>query len=189
MSVTDPAAVRMLAHPLRTRLVTLLRTDGPASATELAGALGTNSGATSYHLRRLESVGLVADTGTGTGKTRIWRARDPAPAGGPDTPDVNTRVALSWIERDYVRHVSEKADEWLDVAPTWAAGWTSRLGMRDAVVLVTQQQLGDLQAEIAQVLARYRRVGQGNPGAKRVAVYTYAYPVDFAARAARERRD
>jgi hypothetical protein len=29
------------------------------------------------------------------------------------------------------------------------------------------------------VLARYRRVGQGNPRVKRVAVYTYAYPVDL----------
>jgi len=29
------------------------------------------------------------------------------------------------------------------------------------------------------VLARYRRVGQGNPRAKRVAVYTFAYPVDL----------
>ena len=28
-------------------------------------------------------------------------------------------------------------------------------------------------------VARYRRVGQGNPQAKRIAVYTYAYPVDL----------
>jgi predicted ArsR family transcriptional regulator len=171
----------MLAHPLRSRVLTLLRTEGPASATALALALGTNSGATSYHLRRLESVGLVADTGTGRGRTRIWRATDPAGPVAPDAPDVNTRVALSWIERDYVRHVSDKAEEWLDVAPAWPAAWASQLGMRDAVVLVTHEQLAALRADLAQVLTRYRRLGQGSPQAKRVAVYTYAYPVDFAA--------
>ncbi|WP_192900738.1 ArsR/SmtB family transcription factor [Microbacterium sp. RG1] len=47
----DSRAVRALAHPLRSRILSRLRTHGPATATELASALGTNSGATSYHLR------------------------------------------------------------------------------------------------------------------------------------------
>lgn len=193
--VTDPA-VKVLAHPLRTRLLGVLRTAGPSSGTALAAALGTNSGATSYHLRRLAAVSLVTDTRTGRGKERIWAASDTASrvtevteATGVTTKegqDQNTRAALSWIERDYVRHVGEKAEQWLDVAPTWPPPWTAQLGLHDAVVLVTHDQLGALRAEIAQVLARYRRVGQGNPQAKRVALYTYAYPVDFAAGPPRE---
>ena len=47
---------------------------GSATATELAAELSTNTGATSYHLRKLESVGLVTDTGEGEGKRRLWRA-------------------------------------------------------------------------------------------------------------------
>ena len=35
-----------------------------------------------------------------------------------------------------------------------------------------------LRAELLEVLERYRRVGQGNPAAKRVVVYTCALPVD-----------
>ncbi|WP_242653142.1 winged helix-turn-helix domain-containing protein, partial [Intrasporangium flavum] len=58
-----PESLRVLAHPLRSRLLGALRRGGPATATDLAAALGTNSGATSYHLRKLESVGLVEDTG------------------------------------------------------------------------------------------------------------------------------
>ena len=76
MGQPPPAAVHVLAHPLRTRLLGLLRTAGPSTATALAAKLGTNSGATSYHLRRLESVGLVTDTGTGKGKERVWAASD-----------------------------------------------------------------------------------------------------------------
>src|SRR5688500_7119435 len=70
----DATSLRVLAHPLRSRLLSQLRIGGPATATDLAAELGTNSGATSYHLRKLESVGLVADTGEGEGKRRLWRA-------------------------------------------------------------------------------------------------------------------
>ena len=47
------------------------------------------------------------------------------------------------------------------------------------MVLVTAPQLADLRAELDGVLARYRRVGQGNPKAKRVAVYTSCQPLDL----------
>src|ERR671913_919939 len=70
----DAQAIKVLAHPLRSRLLSRLRTAGPATATELATELSTNTGATSYHLRKLEAVGLVTDTGEGEGKRRLWRA-------------------------------------------------------------------------------------------------------------------
>ena len=70
----DNTSVKVLAHPLRSRLLGALRLGGPATATALAARLGTNSGATSYHLRRLEDVGLVTDTGEGSGKQRWWAA-------------------------------------------------------------------------------------------------------------------
>ncbi|HNV14097.1 MAG TPA: hypothetical protein PKL63_05495, partial [Dermatophilaceae bacterium] len=54
-----------------------------------------------------------------------------------------------------------------------------RCGLRDGMVLVTAPQLADLRAELDGVLARYRRVGQGNPKAKRVAVYTSCQPLDL----------
>ena len=57
----DTRQLRVLAHPLRSRLVGALRFHGPATATQLAARLGTNSGATSYHLRQLAEVGLVED--------------------------------------------------------------------------------------------------------------------------------
>ena len=70
----DRAALRMLAHPLRSRLLAELRQHGAATATSLAARLQTNSGATSYHLRKLAEVGVVEDRGEGTGRSRIWTA-------------------------------------------------------------------------------------------------------------------
>ena len=57
----DAGSLRGLAHPVRLRMLGLLRTEGPATATRLAARLGLNSGATSYHLRQLATHGFVVE--------------------------------------------------------------------------------------------------------------------------------
>ena len=75
IDVQDPRALRALAHPLRGRLLGVLRLDGPATATQLGYRLGESSGSTSYHLRQLAAYGFVEDMpGEGSGRERWWRA-------------------------------------------------------------------------------------------------------------------
>ena len=177
----DAAAVKVLAHPLRSRLLGALRRGGPATATGLASELSTNSGATSYHLRKLEAVGLVEDTGEGEGKRRLWRAAtdyhtwDPSDFAG----DEDAETALNWLVRDYARHFSEQFERWLDVEPGWPMAWRDAAGMSDGFVVATPEQVEQLKAELDQLLLRYRRVGQGNPNARRLAVYHAIYPLDL----------
>lgn len=178
----DRAALRVLAHPLRSRLLAQLRVHGAATATELAAGLQTNTGATSYHLRRLEEVGLVVDTGTGTRRRRVWEAarEHPSPAADPggEPLDDDDAAAAEWLARDYVAHFAEKAQQWVGGRSQWPTAWGDVCGLEDHLVLVTAEQATALQAELLEVLERYRRVGQGNPSAKRVSVYTCALPVD-----------
>ena len=68
--LTDPAALRALAHPLRGKLLAALRIDGPATASMLARRYGESSGATSYHLRQLARYGFIEDDAS-----RGWRPR------------------------------------------------------------------------------------------------------------------
>src|SRR5918993_3162549 len=71
----DARSLRGLAHPLRIRLLGLLRQDGPSTATLLADRLGLSSAATSYHLRQLAAYGFaVEDEERGVGRERWWRA-------------------------------------------------------------------------------------------------------------------
>jgi DNA-binding transcriptional ArsR family regulator len=49
----DARNLRGLAHPVRVRMLGLLRTEGPSTATLLGERLGLSSAATSYHLRQL----------------------------------------------------------------------------------------------------------------------------------------
>jgi DNA-binding transcriptional ArsR family regulator len=71
----SPAGLKALSHPVRLRMLGLLRMEGPATSTTLADRLGLNTGATSYHLRQLADHGFVVDDeGRGTGRERWWKA-------------------------------------------------------------------------------------------------------------------
>ena len=177
----DARSLKVLAHPLRSRLLSALRRGGPATATDLATQLGTNSGATSYHLRKLESVGLVTDTGEGEGKRRLWRAATESHQFEPSdfAGDEDSETALNWLVRDYTRHFAEQFEKWLDVEAAWPVQWRDAAGMSDSYVIATPAQLVAMKEEIDEVVARYRRVGQGNPAARRLAVYNVTYPLDL----------
>jgi DNA-binding transcriptional ArsR family regulator len=75
-SITPTAAgLRALSHPTRLKILKLLRLEGPATATGLAGQLRLNTGATSYHLRRLAEHGFIEeDRERGDARDRWWRA-------------------------------------------------------------------------------------------------------------------
>jgi len=177
----DAQALRVLAHPLRSRLLSRLRVDGPATATALAEALNTNTGATSYHLRKLEAVGLVADTGEGEGKRRLWRAATAFHSWSPSEirRDEDAAAAMGWLERDYVRQLATRAEQWQDASPGWPDEWVDALGLNDTYVTVTPAQLGELNAELLALLERYRHSGDGDPTAREIQVYNYTHPRDL----------
>ena len=176
----DATALRVLAHPLRSRLLSQLRLHGPATATELAEQLATNTGATSYHLRRLADVGLVADTGTGTGKRRIWAATTHGHEWQPSdfAGDQEAEASLAWLTRHYQSTLTERLDSWADASPRWPAAWRDTLGAGDDSVTVTADQAKAMWSEIEAVVARYRDAGAGHEDAVRVMVWTHLLPVD-----------
>lgn len=180
-------ALRVLAHPLRSRLLAYLRVHGPASASDLARELGTNSGATSYHLRELARVGLINDSDLSAGRRRVWQAAGGTSAGlspyqdSEDPLDEDEKSVAQWLSLDYLEHFSDRARGWVEQRDEWSPAWHVA-GLEDHLVQVSAEQLTALRAELIEVLQRYRRVGQGNPQAKRVVVYTCAIPLDSPSR-------
>lgn len=176
----DARALQALAHPLRSRLLTALRIDGPATATDLARALDTNTGATSYHLRRLAAFGLVEESDGGRGRERRWRAASDAHAwterdiaGDPDA-----EAASDWLRRRYVQTFVEGYERWLEIQRDWPLDWRAAADSFDAAVRVTPAQLEALVAELAQVVGRYRDPSPDDPDAKRVELYVHALPIE-----------
>lgn len=177
--MADRSPLRTLAHPLRSRILAELRVHGQATATDLAQALATHTGATSYHLRKLAEVGLVEDTRTGTGRRRVWQAvEDAGPAAQDEPLDEDDAQAADWLALDYLAHFGDRARAWLEEQHHVDPVWREQCGLEDHTVQVSAEQLTALRAELIEVLDRYRRVGQGNPQARRVVVYTCPLPVD-----------
>jgi DNA-binding transcriptional ArsR family regulator len=177
----DHRQARVLAHPLRLRLLGALRVKGPSTATRLAELLGTNTGATSYHLRQLAEVGLVAeDPDLGTGRQRFWRSAHEVTqwdsSDYDDDPD--SRAAIEWIQSDQVRHLAETAEQWFAVQHEWTADWRDALGMDDVFLRLTPARLEALKTELGDILLRYR--DEADPtdlGAEQVQIYLAAYPL------------
>ncbi len=152
--------IRTLAHPLRVRLLGMLRVDGPATATTLARLLDTNTGATSYHLRQLAEVGLVTeDTDRGTARQRFWRAAHEASTWQPtdfdDDPDA--RAAADWIGGEQLRFLSEQAEKWFTARDTADRAWREAATIGDALLTLSPTRLRALNDEIWDVIVKYRQ--------------------------------
>ena len=192
----DARALRVLAHPLRSRLLGVLRLNGPATATTLARALETNSGATSYHLRKLAEVGLVEEDRGGVGRERVWRAAHDVHgwsvsdfAGDPDA-----EAAREWLESEYFQVFVDNAQRWAAESPSWPLEWRDAADSSDAVLSLTPDELTSLRQELSEVVERYqvaaaRRAGESDAGADagsdagpprgdrhRVLLYLHAFP-------------
>jgi predicted ArsR family transcriptional regulator len=176
----DSQQIRTLAHPLRSRLLGALRVDGPATATTLAQALDTNTGATSYHLRQLAEVGLVAEeVDRGTGRQRWWRAAHEVSswqsADFDDDPDAS--AASDWIQRHQIRLLGEHAERWIAAQHDYSAAWRATTGFSDTMLTLSPQRLRRLDDELWQVIERYRREAPPDePDAEQVVLFLAAFP-------------
>jgi DNA-binding transcriptional ArsR family regulator len=173
----DPVAVKILAHPLRSRLLGELRLNGPATATTLASVLGTNTGATSYHLRKLAAVGLVEETGEGKGRERWWRPAHEmhswlASDLGNDPDGI---AAAEWLHGESLRRFQLFAEEWFASEWDWPIEWRDAAGSSDFLLELSASQLRDLGKELTAVIERYRKLEAG-PDPARVIFCTFAFP-------------
>jgi DNA-binding transcriptional ArsR family regulator len=158
VQVTDVRALRALAHPLRNRLLGLLRLDGPSTATLLGQRVGESSGSTSYHLRQLAAYGFVEELpGHGTGRERWWQARHRMTSwqaddvtgqpGGDEVQDEMTRLQVTGHGR--------VLDAWLQQRAALGPAWTTAASINDYALRLTPEQARTLADELLAVLDRW----------------------------------
>ena len=161
--------LRGLAHPLRVRLLGLLRTYGPATATSLAEQLGLTSGALSYHLRQLEKYGfIVEDTERGNARERWWRAAHRTTIFEMDVPDGEGLIYEDAIVDAMVRNIARSRAARYDLPEPWRRA----LSLSDVLLQLTPDEASRLGAELNALLESYRghRVGEPAPEGTRLVV-------------------
>lgn len=174
----DSVRLRTLAHPGRARLLSLLRLEGPSTATALARRLGTNSGQTSYHLRQLAEVGLIEeDAERGTGRDRWWRAAHERTSWSSvdfrDDPD--DRAADDWLVGFAARLHARWMQDWLDIRDEWSQEWVDASDLSDFRLRLTPERTKAMTEELHAVVERYRRHDEES-GTERVTVTLHAFP-------------
>ena len=156
--VTDVRALRALAHPLRNRLLGLLRLHGPSTATRLGELVGESSGSTSYHLRQLADYGFVEDAGgLGSGRERWWRARHRLTSwetgdlleqeGGGEVQDEMLRLQLA----AHARTLSA----WVQQREALGPEWQRAASLSDYALRLTPEQARRLAQELSDVAGRW----------------------------------
>ena len=135
----SPQQMKALTHPVRVRMLGMLRIDGPATATTLAARLGLNTGATSYHLRQLAAHGFVVeDAERGNARDRWWKATHQVTTtdtAGPAEPEA--RDTLDAYLQSVVVVTTERLQRSVEELPLLPEPWRAAVTYSDWVVRLT----------------------------------------------------
>ncbi|CAN5543573.1 helix-turn-helix domain-containing protein [soil metagenome] len=177
----DARQLRALAHPLRMRLLGLLRREGSATASSLARRLGTNSGQTSYHLRQLAEAGLVEDDPDhGDGRDRWWKAAHESTSWSSSefVDDPDARAADAWLMGHLVRRHGASLGAWLEEREELSPAWMAGSDISDLWMVMGPDRLQAMTAEIHAVIERYRSEPEPDPHpeAREVTIHLHAFP-------------
>ncbi|WP_243074184.1 transcriptional regulator [Microbacterium sp. SS28] len=150
--VEDPSALRAMAHPLRLKIIGMLRSDGPLSVGALGERLGAASGSISYHLATLEKHGFVehAPELARDGRERWWRASaeytsfDPAEL----QADPARREAGVAFRRAIVQGYAAEQLAYLESEADLPAEWIAAATQSDDLLWVTAGELQELSDEL-----------------------------------------
>jgi DNA-binding transcriptional ArsR family regulator len=181
VELTDPRALRAVAHPIRLELIGLLRRSGPLTATEAAARIGESPASCSFHLRQLAKYGLVEEAGGGRGRQRPWRATAPLTSWAPAGGDQDREEATAMLSRVVVERYFEQAIEWLERRRSEPPEWAELADLGDRVLYATPAELAQLDERLDALLdpfiERLEDPSTRPPGARPVNLIRLLFPL------------
>jgi len=188
VTLTDPRALRALAHPTRLKLVGLLRREGSLTATRAGELLGESSGTCSFHLRQLARYGLVEPAPGGQGREKPWRATALFTSWSWDGPAGETLEAAGALSRVVVERYVEQMFDWLEEMPSASASWRRASEFGDTMLYLTADELARLHRQLEDIaepyLARLTDPALRPRGSRPVSFLRLAFPQPKIGRAA-----
>ena len=176
--ITDLGSLKLLAHPMRYRVMDRLR-QGPATSTTLARALGLNTGVTSYHLRQMAEHGFIEEVPElSRGRERWWRAR-PLDLRFPRRSEQSEemRPVMDEMHRlDFAAELEQFARFQLEREEL--GPWADALLFSRGSIRVDLAELEEFFEEYISLLKRYQRPDEETPPhARTVLARLLAFPV------------
>ncbi len=179
--VTDSRVLAALAHPLRRRLMDVLKVHGPATVSVLAGHTGQSVANVSHHLRVLHTSGLVAQAPelAKDRRERWWRL---------------VAAGVRWSNADFAGSPADAAiaqaaeslnlDHHIELVRTWFAadeeqrvGWNEASFSTDKWLHLTPTELTELSGQMIDLFQQWSARQVPDDGQLREPVFVFAYGV------------
>jgi DNA-binding transcriptional ArsR family regulator len=180
--ITDARVLAAMAHPLRRRLMDVLRVHGPATASVLAERTEQNVGNVSHHMRALAEVGLVEEAPelAKDRRERWWRlvARSLRWSGEALSDDPADEAVAQAVQSLTLERHTGHVRAWFAAGDEERDPWRATAFTSEKWLHLTADELGELAGEMADVLSRWIGRQPADDGEHRepVLVFTYAIP-------------
>jgi DNA-binding transcriptional ArsR family regulator len=178
--LTDPRAMRAVAHPVRIALLEVLGSEGPLTATQAGELIGESPTTCSFHLRQLAKYGFIEEVEGVAGRRRPWRLIHTGLTFSDVSDDPETRLAATALTRVLHDFYLDRLKEGLALRRDTPTEWQKATGADEFLLYVT---VDELQALNEQMLALVKPFVEriGNPktrprGSLPIEVLFFAYP-------------
>ncbi|MFI5930875.1 winged helix-turn-helix domain-containing protein [Actinoplanes sp. NPDC051494] len=157
--IKDAAVLKAVAHPVRRRLLDVLRVDGPSMPSVLARVTGQAVANISHHLRVLAGAGLIEEAPelARNRKEHWWRMPDQAitwsvadfAGDAADLAAADTAVALG-LQRQV-----ELATTWIGSPAAKEEPWVSTAFSTDSFLRLSPAELAELGEKVQELMNQY----------------------------------
>ena len=154
LNLTDPKAIRALAHPVRWALLEALGQAGTLTATQASEMLGESPANCAFHLRTLAKYGFVEEAGGGRGRERPWRQTYDGMSWRTRTDDPQASQAAEALDQVWLDRSLTRARHGLTAMAKWPKGLEDSLGATTTRMYVTAAEADELYTEIHEVFER-----------------------------------
>lgn len=148
LNLTDPKAIRALAHPVRWALLEALGQAGTLTATQASEMLGESPANCAFHLRTLAKYGFVEEAGGGKGRERPWRQTYGRMSWRTRAEDPQASQAAEALEQVWFERSMSRARHSLMSTMRWPEGLEDSLGANTTRLYVTAEEADQLYKEI-----------------------------------------
>lgn len=151
--LSDPTAIRALAHPTRLTLLEIVAGAGQATATRCAELSGQSVASCSFHLRTLARHGFL-EAVPGPGREKPWRltsVRQHVSSEG----DADTSAAGAAFDEFFLGHEFARIRSWMQRRGEEPDAWRRASFLVGATAWLTPAELAEIGAEVDALIERH----------------------------------
>jgi DNA-binding transcriptional ArsR family regulator len=176
--ITEVDELKAVTHPLRVRMLAALRADGPATATELARRFDTDTGTTSYHLRKLAHYNFVEEAEQRDGRERRWQASHLTTSwdAAALATTAEGRAAVSLMRRHQLAALERAVSAYEAAEADLPPEWVGAAGMSDLRAHLTPRSLLELERRILALIDEFAAADADDPDARPVLLHFGGFP-------------